>query len=318
MRALAQDVRFVLRQLWRTPGFTISAILTLALGIGANTGLFSLVNGYWRPLPVPGGDRIVLVAASLPGDDDGVWFRFSFSALADYREQTRDVFSDVFAFETLIGGLTVAGKTTQFTYHPVTGNLFSGLQVTPFLGRLFVAGEGEHEGEENLIVLSHNSWQRRFSGDPAVIGTVVRLNGRPARIVGVAPPALHGLYQGVDIEGYVTLGSVPRTRTSSFFTDRAARSLTLLARLKPGVGLPEAQSAVDLVARRLQAIHPAIEKNVTARVMWETDARPTPLRSLSSLAPLVRGSALGLAALAALIPARRATRIDPTTAFRHD
>ena len=301
MRALAQDARFVLRQLRRTPAFTISAVLTLALGIGANTGLFSLVNGYWRPLPVPGGDRIVLVAASLPGDDDGQWFRFSFPELTDYREQTRDVFSDVFAFETLIGGLTVAGKTTQFTYHPVSGNLFSGLQVTPFLGRLFVAGEGERPGEENLIVLSHSYWQKRFAGDASAIGTSVRMNGVPARIVGVAPPELHGLYQGVDMEGYVTLGAVPRTRTDSFFTDRAARSMTMLARLKPGVGLAEAQSAVDVVARRLQAAHPVIEKNVTARVMWETDARPTPLRSLSSLAPLVRASALGLASLVLLI-----------------
>jgi hypothetical protein len=115
MRALAHDARFVVRQLRRTPAFTISAILTLALGIGANTGLFSLLNGFWRPLPVPCGDRIVLIAASLPGDDGGAWYRFSFPELTDYREQTTDVFSDVFAFETLIGGLTFAGKTTQFT-----------------------------------------------------------------------------------------------------------------------------------------------------------------------------------------------------------
>lgn len=136
-----QDVRFAMRQIRRAPGFALSAIVTLALGIGANTGIFSLLNGYLRPLPVPDAAQIVVVAAELPGDETGFRYRFSYPALQDYRAQA-DVFSDVFAFDTRIGGITVGGHSSQFLYHPVTGNFFSGLKLTPALGRLFTPGEG--------------------------------------------------------------------------------------------------------------------------------------------------------------------------------
>ena len=100
-----EDVRFALRQMRRAPAFAVSAVLTLALGIGANTGIFSLLNGFLRPLPVPDADRIVVLAAEMPGDDTGFRFGFSYAALNDYRGET-SVFSDVFGFETRIAGLT--------------------------------------------------------------------------------------------------------------------------------------------------------------------------------------------------------------------
>src|SRR5687767_3238323 len=132
--ALGEDVRFALRLIRRSPAFTISAVLTLALGIGANTGIFSLLNGYLRPLPVPDADRIVVLAADMPGDDTGFRFGFSLPALNDYRTET-SAFSDVFGFETRIAGFTAHGKTTQFLYQAVTGNLFTGLQLSPIAGR---------------------------------------------------------------------------------------------------------------------------------------------------------------------------------------
>src|SRR3954469_8626610 len=113
--SLLQDIRFTLRQMRRAPAFAISAVLTLGLGIGANTGIFSLLNGYLRPLPVPDAGRIVVLAAEMPGDDSGLRFRFSYPALNDYRTDT-EVFADVFAFDTRIAGLTANGKTTQFLY----------------------------------------------------------------------------------------------------------------------------------------------------------------------------------------------------------
>ena len=299
--SIGDDVRFALRQLRRAPAFAVSAVLTLAIGIGANAGIFSLLNGYLRPLPVPHADRIVVIAAEMPGDETGFRYRFSYPAFNDYRQET-GAFSDVFAFDTRIGGLTVGSKTTQFVYQAVTGNLFSGLQVGPILGRAFVPGEGEHAGAELSLVLGFRFWQHRFGGDPSVVGATVRLDGRPARIIGVAPPGFHGLYQGADIEGYAPLSAL-QTRTATpggLFSDRTVRFLTMLARLRPGVSLETAQSAVDVLAQRLQHEYPQ-ERNVTARVLPETMARPIPMRFLSELLPLIQGSMLGLAGLVLLI-----------------
>ena len=300
LSSMAQDLRFALRQMRRAPAFAASAVLTLALGIGANTGIFSLLNGFLRPLPVPQADRIVVLAAEMPGDDTGFRFGFSYPALNDYRAGSA-VFSDVFAFETRIGGLTANGKTTQFLYHAVTGNLFPGLQLPPGLGRTLNAGEGEHANGEPVVVLAYQFWQRRFGGDPSVIGTVVRIDGTPTRVIGVTPRGFHGLYQGAEMEGFVPLGTQGRSsQPERFFTDRTYRPLTVLARLRPGVSLATAQAAVDVAAQSLQRTYPQ-EKDVTVRVIPEPLARPVPMRFLSSLMPLMRGSMLGLATLVLLI-----------------
>ncbi|CAN5676090.1 ABC transporter permease [soil metagenome] len=299
--AVAADVRFALRQIRRAPGFAASAILTLALGVGANTGIFSLLNGYLRPLPVLNADQLVVVAAEVPGDETGFRYRFSYQAVQDYRRQG-DVFSDVFAFDTYIGGLTAGGHSTQFLYHPVTGNFFTGLRLAPLLGRVFTPGEGESAGGEPTVVLGYAFWQKRFGGDPNIVGSAIRIDGRPAQVVGVLPAGFHGLYQGAEIEGYVTLDAV-RQRSAQpdrFFADRAVRYLTMVARMKPGVTFAEAQSAVNVISSRLQATYPA-ERNVGARVVPEILARPIPLRFLSTLMPLIRGSMLGLASLVLLI-----------------
>ena len=299
--AIVEDLRFALRQIRRSPGFASSAVLTLALGIGANTGIFSLLNGYLRPLPVPDADRIVVLAAEMPGDDTGFRFGFSFPALNDYRTET-SVFSDVFGFQTRIGGLTANGKTTQFLYHAVTGNLFSGLQLAPILGRALEGTEGEHGSSESVVILAYHFWQRRFGGDPAVVGAVVRIDGTPTRVIGVTPSDFHGLYQGAEIEGFVPLGTLlgRSSHPNRLFTDRTFRTLTVVARLRPGVSVESAQAAVDVVAQRLQRTYPQ-ERDVTARVIPEPLARPVPMRFLSSLMPLIRGSMLGLATLVLLI-----------------
>src|SRR5262245_53647570 len=231
--SLVQDVRYTLRQMRRAPAFAVSAVLTLGLGIGANTGIFSLLNGYMRPLPLPDPDRIVVIAAEMPGDETGFRYRFSVN---DYRAETT-AFSDVFAYDSRIAGLTARGRTTQFVFHAVTGNFFSGLGVTPILGRTIERGEGERTGSENVVVLGYSFWQRRFGGDPSVVGEIVRVDGQASRIIGVAPPGFYGLYQGLDIEGYVPLGGLRGRAAQSgrLFNDRTLRFLTLVARLRPDV-----------------------------------------------------------------------------------
>jgi predicted permease len=304
LSSLVQDVRFTFRQIRRAPAFAISAILTLGLGVGANTGIFSLLNGYLRPLPVLDASRIVIVAAQMPGDETGFRYRFSYPALTDYREET-GAFSDVFAFDTRIAGLTARGRTTQFVFHAVTGNFFSGLGVQPLLGRAIEQGEGEHPGGERVVVLGYQFWQRRFGGDANVVGETVKIDGLSTRIVGIAPRGFHGLYQGADIEGYVPVGSLGGrgsrgSQSERLFVDRTFRYLTMTARLRPGVSVEAAQQAVDAIAARLRGAYPQ-EKDISARVMPETMARPIPMRFLSELLPLLQTSMLGLAGLVLLI-----------------
>src|SRR5262249_12052355 len=131
-----------------------------------------------------------------------------------------------------------------------------------------------------------------------VVGTTVRIDGVPARVVGIAPPGFHGLYQGADIEGYVPLGALRgRAVTATrLFTDRTVRYLTMVARLGPGVKLATAQNAVEVIAKRLQRQYPE-ERDVTARVLPEPMARPIPMRFLSELIPTIQLSMLGLAGL---------------------
>jgi predicted permease len=298
---LGEDLRFAWRQIRRSPAFAISAVLTLALGIGANTGIFSLLNGYLRPLPVPNADRIVVLAAEMPGDDTGFRFRFSYPALNDYRDR-HEVFADVFAFDTRVAGFTANGKTTQFLYQAVTGNLFSGLQLPAAVGRTFAPGEGEGLGAEAVVMLAWRFWQRRFGGDPAVIGAIVHVDGAPVRVIGVAPADFHGLYQGADVEGYMPLVFLRgrSNRPDRMFVDRSYRYLTVLARLRAGVDVNAAQAAVDVAARRLQQTYPE-ERDITVRVIPEPLARPVPMRFLSSLVPAIGASLLGLATLVMLI-----------------
>jgi predicted permease len=302
MTGLVRDVQSVLRQAARAPGFVLAAAATLALGVGANTAVFGVLNGFSRPLPVPQPEQIVVVAASLPGDDTGIRYRFSFPALTDYRRLASS-FSDVFGFDLSIGGLGAGGRTSQFVFQIVTGNTFPALGLSPAAGRLFDRRDGEHPDGDVVIVLGYGYWQRRFGGDPAVVNLTVRLDGHPARIIGVAPEGFAGLSEGAEMDGYVPFGVSRRadTRRAQLFVDRAIRPVTMMARLKPGVSLDQAQAEVDVIAARLSAEHPATDKDTTARVMPETLARPFPWPVLSALMPLVKFLLLMLSSVVLLI-----------------
>ena len=307
---LRHDVRFAWRQLRRAPAFAATAIVTLALGIGANVGIFSVINGFLRPLPVSDPDRVVVLAADVAGDDAGLRYAFSYPALRDYREQAR-VFSDVFAFDLRIGGLTVDGRTTQFLYHAVSGNFFTGLGLSPAAGRLLQPGEGEQLGSEPVLILSYAYWQRRFGGYGDVVGTTVRLDGRTVRVIGVAPEGFHGLFNGTTMDGYVPLAGLEAGGgdTERLFEDRARSHLTVVARLAPGVTLAEAQTAVDVVARRLESQYPETEKGTRVRVVPEPQARPLPLRFFASVLPAIRTLLFLLATFVLLLACLNVTNL---------
>ena len=301
MQRLLDDLRYAARQLRKSPSFTLLVILTIALGIGANTAIFSLINGYLRPLPVADADQIVVLAAQTPGDQTGFGYRFSIQALREYRQQT-DRFTALFGFQVSLGGLNAGGKTAQFVFSAVTGDFFTGLGLKPAAGRLLVPGEGEQPGSELLCVLSYTYWQKRFGGDPSIVGRQVRLDGKGARVIGIAPRGFHGAYAGADMDGYFSFNILDSPEfPKQVFTDRSWRALTVLGRLKPGVSAGQAQSSIDAVARHLEEQHPESEKGITVRVMRETVARPIPLRFLADATPVIRGFVLTLGALVLLL-----------------
>jgi predicted permease len=296
------DVRLAVRQLRRAPGFSAAAILTLALGTGANTAIFSIINGFLRPLPVPDADRVVVLANVLPRDETGLKYRFSYPALEDFRRAT-DAFADVFGFDIRLAGLTANGHTSQFVYHVVTGNFFSGLGVAPAAGRLFRPGEGEEPHAESLIVLGHAYWLRRFGGDPAVVGSVLRLNGRPARVIGVAQAGFTGLQAGAEMDGYLPIGADAGVDEfpGRYRTDRSRRWLVVAARLRDAVTIDQARAAADVVARDLATAYPATEADTSVRVIPERLARPLPVPFLGRILPVVRTLLFVLASMVLLI-----------------
>ena len=149
-----RDFQYAIRSLWRHKSFAAAAILTLAVGLGANTALFGLVSAALRPLPVPDADRIVTIAAETKGDESGGFqYAFSIDALTDFQERAAS-FSDVFGALPRIGGLSAAGQPFQFFFSAVSDNYFSGLGVTPHAGRLFTAKSGSPVS----VVLGYSFW----------------------------------------------------------------------------------------------------------------------------------------------------------------
>ncbi len=300
MLTLIQDLRFACRQLWKDRTVAAVVIVTIALGIGVNTAVFSAVNGFERPLPVKDPDEIVILAADTKGDETGLQFRFSFSTLQDLRQQT-DSFSDVFAYTPGISGISSGGdKATAFMYAAVSGNYFTALGVRPLLGRFFEPGEGERAGAEMNIVLGYSFWQKKFGGDPGVIGKTVQLDGAAATVIGVVPKSFHGLYTGLEMQGYVPLNaeiSEEYEWTRDFFTSRKHRSLTVFGRLKDGVTLNQAQASTDALAHHLEEKYPDTDRGIGIRLVPERLGRPVPLRRLTEAVPLIRFFLLLLAGL---------------------
>jgi predicted permease len=295
MGSFVQDIRYGLQQLRKSRGFTTIAVITLALGIGANTAIFSVLNGWLlRPLPVRAPEQIVVLAAQ---HKEGGDTKFSYLDFRDFQQQA-DSFSDVFAYGLGAVGLSNNGKAMEFSYSDVTGNYFSALGVRPALGRFFVPGEGENPGDPVRVVLGYSCWQNKFGGDRSLLGRQVLVNGKSAEVIGVAGKDFHGSLFAFDMDGYLTLSSRSGDATG-MWTDRNNRGLTLMGRLKPGTSAAQAQSSISVIAERLTAQFPTTHKGVSVVVIPERMARPAPL--VASFVPIIAGLFLGLAAFLLLL-----------------
>src|SRR5262245_24147977 len=182
------DLKFAFRQLLKNPGFTAMAILTLALSIGANTAIFSLINAtLLRSLPFPDSDRLVAIWADNPANRLG--FAFSPPANADvaaWRRQTES-FANIAAFSPRSADLTDGQDSERVGAAGITAGFFETLGVTPLLGRTLTSDEDVH-GRPPVALISHRLWQRRFGGDPALVGKGVSINGDKRTVIGILPP----------------------------------------------------------------------------------------------------------------------------------
>jgi hypothetical protein len=190
METFWKDLRYAFRMLWKSPGFTLIAMLALGLGIGANTAIFSVFNGVlWRPLPVKDPQQLVVLASKTPGFDFPL--NLSYPDFQDYRN-LKKVFSDLIAYSPNPVNFGTEGRPERAWCEMVSGNYFSMLGIDAVRGRTFAADEGWVSGKDPLMVLSYKFWQKRFGGDPAIVGHTVLVNNHAFTIIGVGPERFRG------------------------------------------------------------------------------------------------------------------------------
>jgi predicted permease len=299
METLLQDIRYGVRMLAKNPGFMIVAIITLALGIGVNTAIFSMVDAFLlRPLPVNDPAQITVLAYQQ--QHQNIQTQFSVADYRDIRNQTSSVFSDVFGYVFGMDGLSVDGKADRIMTNYVTGNYFSALGIKPALGRFILPSEGEVANADPVMVLSYSYWQTHFGGDPQIVGRKVSVDGHPITIIGVAPKGFVGVYPILSVQGYLPLGMLPiEGQPADFMTNRQIRGTPILARLRPATSLAQAQAVLGVVSQRLSQEHPDADKDLSVQAFPELRARPNPDPNNTVL--VVGGLFLGLAGMVLLL-----------------
>ena len=250
VEATLQDVRYGLRVLARNPGFTLSAICILALGIGANTAMFSVVYGVLlRPLPYQEGGQLVVLhqqatranAADVP---------FSAKEVFDYRDQNHTLAS-VVEHHSMVFLLLGKDSAERVQTAVVSANFFDVLGVKPLLGRTFVASDEAH-GADAVLILSYDYWKSRHGGDPNIVGRVFQMNNRPHTVIGVLPPIPQ--YPAAS-DVYMPTSQCPTRSSQSFIANRQARMMTVFGRLKPGVTVEQARADLSTVASHLETVY---------------------------------------------------------------
>ncbi len=260
IETLLQDLRYGFRMLAKNPGFTLVALLTLALGIGANTAIFSVVNAVLlRPLPYPDSGRLMMVWATdaRRGNTEDVT---SYPGFEDWRAQSKS-FEGMTAFTTRGATLLAGDQAEIIPTVQVTPGFFELLRVPPATGRTFRPDESE-AGASHVAILSDAGWKTRFSGRTDVLSQTVRINDQPYTIVGVMPPGFRFHPERVE-EIYTPIERDP---------NRGHGFLRIVGRLRPGVSRSQAQVEMDIITRRLEQQYPKTDADVGANVMPLTDA----------------------------------------------
>lgn len=272
METLVKDIRYGLRSLLKRPGFTAVALIALALGIGANTAIFSLVNAVLlKPLPFAEPDRLVWMWGNIRNGGN----RASVSPLdfRDYRKQntTFEEFAATFSVPLALN-LTGGGEPQRLAAAAVTGNYFQALGVKPMLGRTFQL-ENESAGHDQVSILSYGLWQKRFGGDQSIVNKMVTLDGKTCEVLGVMPPDF-SLTQAAEVWIPINFDISPEMK------QRKSHFLRPIGKLRTGVTMAQAQADLDAVARRLEEQYPDTDTGwnlrlVSLREQLVGNTRPT-------------------------------------------
>ncbi|MES1240962.1 MAG: ABC transporter permease [Acidobacteriota bacterium] len=253
---LRQDLVYAARSLRRTPGFALTAVLVVALGVGANTAVFSLADFVFvRPLPYQGADRLVKLWERTPGYDT---MEPSPANYRDWKAMTTS-FSEMGAYSTWEVNLVDAGEPTRIQVLGATREVLPMLGVAPSIGRIFTAQDAE-----NVLLLSHGLWQSQFGGDPHVVGSTVRIDGVPHTVIGVMPASFQFPSRSV-------AAWRPLVFAEDDYTERSNNYLEVLARLRPGVSKEQAFQDLAVVSSRLERQYPKDNKDVGSTVLGLRD-----------------------------------------------
>jgi predicted permease len=294
MQTLWQDLRYGARMLMKKPGFTLIAVFTLALGIGANTAIFSIVNGaLLKPLPVTQPDQLVSIYIS---DFSGpLYGKSSYQDYLDFRE-IPEVLDGLIAYWGQSVRLGPTGQAEEsLSAEIVTGNYFSVLGVKPAFGRAFLPEEDLTPGTHPVVLVSYGCWLRHFGGDQNLVGKQIVLNKLGYTVVGIAPPTFTGLARGVNCDVWIPMAMTPHVIPGDdSLENRSSRGMSLMGRLKPGVGLAQAQARFSLRAKQLRAAYPRLWSDAqgASRVITMLP------ESQSRIPPQARGRVLGITGVA--------------------
>lgn len=264
MQQITQDLRIALRRLVKRPGFTLVAILSIAIGIGANTAIFSLVNAIvFRKAPLERPGELVDIYKAQDGFDFGT---MSFPDLRDLEREHGDAFAGIAGFRLALAQVDAGGTFEAIPGELVTGNYFSLLGLRPAYGRPLLPSDDVAPGAHPVVVLSYDYWQRRYAGDPKVVGSEIRINAQPYTIVGIAPEAYRGAMRIIAPAFYASRMMVSQLQPSG--TDeleaRQNQSVFAIGRLKPGTTTAQATSVLERIAATLRTQYPN---------QWKSDNR---------------------------------------------
>ena len=316
MESLLRDVRYGLRTLTKSPGFTAVATIILALGVGATTAMFTMVNGiFLKPIPVPDGESLVSVYTT---DAKNSGFGSGFLSVSgpnyeDFRDEN-EVFTDLAAYSQLIFNVGNLDEPVQVLGEMATGNYFDVLGVKPQLGRFFLPEEDRTPGTHPVVVLSDSGWRNSFGGDPGIIGTDLTVNGTVLTVIGVTEEGFEGLGLGISQQLWVPRQMYQQVHpTPDFLDDRRAVVFNVVGRLKDGVTIDQAEANMQAIATALEQQYP--EPNDGRNVILDPLSRLGPgfrqtLMLASALLIAIAGLVLAIASanIANLLLVRAAAR----------
>jgi predicted permease len=300
MGTLLQDLRFAFRQLRKSPSFALTAVLTLALGIGANTAIFSLVNTLLlKPLPVANPGQIA--ALTMRQNNGPIQNNFSWPEFKEIRARSQRSFSDIFLYTLGMDGIAVAGQQPQrIMTSYVSGNFFEALGLKPVLGRFISPSEGEVLGRDPVIVLGYNFWKEKFNGDANVAGRPVSINGHPFTVIGVTPKGFGGMQAFVTAEAFLPVSELEiEGYPADLLNSWQNRGFIVYGRLRQGVSFNQARPELSVVAQNMMRLRPEIEKKIDIGAVPEPSMRVNSGDTSSIF--VIAGLFLGLAAMVLML-----------------